>query len=355
MKIEVSLFRFDKNSDYLPYYTKHFIKTKEVKTLLDILRALNQEDKFGFYDSLNFDLVVNQKYTNTSVLVEDLIEKFGNELVIEPISTKRVYKDLLINEDDFIDKLEIFSEFLDKSTIQNYESYKAYYYASPTLKFTQNYIGDAVLILAFDLIQKFPNKKEQILEILKKQRFGAEFHTNLKYHFINFDDNIEEKIRNIQKSLDILSSFKFKKYIDFTYFNEVFKVVNDFNGFNIARFFEFESCKNEEFFKDLKADFIDIEKVDLAKESFKKNPKLTIFLASKILLEAFDSGADFLLLDSEENIYLFDKHRTVIEKITNRKIPLPVIFIEELKYLCANRIEDAKYTLKNHKVKVDIV
>src|SRR5574344_558484 len=147
MKIEVSLFRFDKNSDYLPYYTKHFIKTKEVKTLLDILRKLNQEDKFGFYDSLNFNLVVNQKYTKASVLVEDLIKNFGNELVIEPISTKRVYKDLMINEDDFIDKLEILGEFIEKKDIENYESYKAYYYASPSLKFSQNYIGDAGVLI----------------------------------------------------------------------------------------------------------------------------------------------------------------------------------------------------------------
>ena len=26
MKLEISLFKFDKNSDYLPYYTKHFLK-----------------------------------------------------------------------------------------------------------------------------------------------------------------------------------------------------------------------------------------------------------------------------------------------------------------------------------------
>ena len=31
MKLEISLFKFDKNSDYLPYYTKHFLKIENEK------------------------------------------------------------------------------------------------------------------------------------------------------------------------------------------------------------------------------------------------------------------------------------------------------------------------------------
>ena len=117
MKLEISLFRFDKNSDYLPYYTKHFLILKGEKTLLDILKRLNKEENFGFNDSPDFELVVNKKYLQASALVVDLIEKFGNEFVIEPISIVRAYKDLLISEDDFIDKFELLEEFctsLDK-------------------------------------------------------------------------------------------------------------------------------------------------------------------------------------------------------------------------------------------------
>ena len=40
MKLEISLFKFDKNSDYLPYYTKHYLKIKDEKNILDILNTI---------------------------------------------------------------------------------------------------------------------------------------------------------------------------------------------------------------------------------------------------------------------------------------------------------------------------
>ena len=48
MKLEISLFKFDKNSDYLPYYTKHFLKIENEKNLLDILKTINKTAKLGF-------------------------------------------------------------------------------------------------------------------------------------------------------------------------------------------------------------------------------------------------------------------------------------------------------------------
>ena len=36
MKLEISLFRFDYKSDYLPYYTKNYIKINNEKNLVDI-------------------------------------------------------------------------------------------------------------------------------------------------------------------------------------------------------------------------------------------------------------------------------------------------------------------------------
>ena len=44
MKLEISLFKFDKNSDYLPYYTKHFLKIENELNMLDILNTINKNE-----------------------------------------------------------------------------------------------------------------------------------------------------------------------------------------------------------------------------------------------------------------------------------------------------------------------
>ena len=66
MKLEISLFRFDYKSDYLPYYTKNFVKVKNEKTLLDILNNINLEHPFGFENSVDFYLCINGIYTKAS-------------------------------------------------------------------------------------------------------------------------------------------------------------------------------------------------------------------------------------------------------------------------------------------------
>ena len=65
MKLEISLFKFDKNSDYLPFYTKHFLKITNEITLLDILNTINNENPFGYENDENFNLVVNSIYLKT--------------------------------------------------------------------------------------------------------------------------------------------------------------------------------------------------------------------------------------------------------------------------------------------------
>ena len=73
MKLEISLFKFDKKSDYLPYYTKHFLKIDNEKNLLDILKTINKTAKLGFKASENFDLVVNGVYVKASISIKELV------------------------------------------------------------------------------------------------------------------------------------------------------------------------------------------------------------------------------------------------------------------------------------------
>ena len=112
MKLEISLFKFDKNSDYLPYYTKHFLKIENEKNILDILNTINKSAKLGFTDSADFDLVINGVYVKASITLEEVVKNFGKDLTIEPISIRRAYDDLLIDDNDFKEKIKILKDLV---------------------------------------------------------------------------------------------------------------------------------------------------------------------------------------------------------------------------------------------------
>ena len=364
MKLEISLFKFDKNSDYLPYYTKHFLKVENEKNLLDILKTINKTAKLGFENNENFDLVVNGIYVKASITLKELSENFKNELTIEPISIRRANNDLLIDENDFLEKVKILENFLKEEDKENYLKLKQYYYASNTLNYKSDYIGDSVLLIAYDLIKRNPNSANYILHTLNDVEIGAQYHTNLKNRIYNFDESIEEKIQDIQKKLLLFEdldkqNFRINKtlIIDFGDYENSCEIKHDFKDFNIAYYPSKNNEKTLKLLSNLNANILNLPtlKLDLAKNTFNKNPHITYCVASTILLDAFDTNADFLLVDTVEDFYVFDYNRKQIEKISGREIILPIIHINELQKLATGNHLEAKKTLEKHQVNPEII
>lgn len=354
MKVEISLFRFDKDSDYLPYYTKHFLRLTNETNLLDILKTISINEDFSFLNSNDAIFKVNGIFTFASISTEELVNHFGKELKIEPISIKRAYKDFLINENDFYSKFKILEDFCNLKDKEFYDKQKIYYYASNSLNYNDKYIGDALIILASKLISDRPEIEEQILKILKNQKFGLDFHTNLEKRVFNFELKIEKQIKNIQEKLGFIKEFK-KKGLDFELAEESLEIKHTFKNFNIACF-NIDS-KFDNFLKKINANFLKSENfdLDLAKDSYNFNPKLTYFVASEVLLTAFDNAADFLLVFNNEDFYIFNNKIKEIEKIAKREIPLPIIHINEFQLLATNNFEKAKKSFKNHKINPRII
>lgn len=365
MKLEISLFRFDYKSDYLPYYTKHFLKIKSKEfRLLDLLNLLNEENEFAFKNCKDFDLVINKIYVKASISLEELTKKFGKELVIEPISIKRAYKDLLINEEDFINKLEILDGYIDTSFKHRYEELKRYYYASNTFEYYNDYIGDSLLILAYEIIEQNPNLEDIILKKLKEYEISASYHTCLENRIYNFDNTIKKKIRQIQIKLgfyEILENQNFRVNktlkLDFKSFHENYEIKHDFSNFNMAYYSSNQKDKYIELINKLKIKHINIDSInlDLAKNTFNINPEITFNVANKILLDAFDNNCDFLLVDNEEEFYIFDYNRKEFEKISGREVIIPIIHINELQQLACGNFELAKQTLEKHCINPQII
>lgn len=364
MKLEISLFKFDKNSDYLPYYTKHFLKIENEKNLLDILNTINKTSRFGFENCENFDLVINQVYVKASISLEDLIKNFGKELTIEPISIRRANDDLLIDDNDFKNRITILKDLVNEEDKLEYLKLKQYFYASNTLNYKSDYIGDALLILTSDIIKKNPNIEDYILEALDEYETSASFYTSLKNRIFNFDDSIEEKIISIQKKLDIFEEIEKQNFrinktliLDFGNFEEDCEIKHDFKGFNIAYYPSKNPVQTINLLNKLNAKVLNLDsmKLDLAKNTFNNNPQITYFVASTILLDAFDNNADFLVVDTNEDFYIFDYNRKELEKLCGREVLLPVIHKNELQKLASGNHTEAKKTLEKHQINPEII
>lgn len=365
MKLEVSLFRFDHKSDYLPYYTKNYIKVKNQKNLLDLLNTINVEHPFGYENSLDFCVSVNGIYLSVDISVDELVKNFGKDLTIEPLSIRRSYTDLLINEDDFNQRLELLSPFISEGDKAIYQSYKIYFYASNTINYEYDYIGDALLLLASDLIKKDNSKEQEILEVIKDYECSVQFHTNLTNRIYNFDSAAEEKIALIKTKLNISKEIKEQEFVidkkatmNFGNFDEDKEIKYDFNEFNIAYYKGLkEDTQMKNLLSRLKAKVIDTQNMssDLALDTFHLNSNFTIKLASEIMLDAFDKSADLLVVDNDNIFNLFDANRKSLEKVSGRSVIIPVIHKNELAKLAFGMHEEVKESLSKHSINPEII
>lgn len=365
MKLEISLFKFDKNSDYLPYYTKHFIKTKEEKTLLDILKNIDNEQKLGFVDCQDFDLVVNGIYVKAGIELKRLKEEFGTDIKIEPISIRRACDDLLINDDDFNERLELLKDFINEEDKKTYQELKPYFYASNTLNLDTSYIGDSLLILASIIMDRAnEEEKNSILKIIDSYEVSASFYNSSKNVILDFDNSYEERIIKLQKALNLYEetekqNFRINKtlILDFGEFEDEYEVKHNFSDFAIAYYSSKKEEKYAKLLDNLEAKKVTLEsqRLDLSKNTFNKNNQITLFTACTILLEAFDAGADLIVVDNDEDFYIFDYNRKELEKICGREVAIPVLHINELQKLAIAKHEDAKKTLEKHQVNPEII
>jgi len=365
MRLEISLFKFDCKSDYLPYYKKYFLKIENEKTLLDVLETMNKDEKFGFENDLNFGIVLNGLYTDLSITLEEIKKDFGTDLVIEPLSIRRSYDDLLIDTKDFEEKINVLDFIIDEEDKREYASYKNLYYASNTLNYEKDYIGDAALLLAHSLIAKHNASQNKILKAIDCCHTGINFHTSLENRIYNYNTRNEDKINSLKTKVNnhkvtTDSNFRIKNtyIIDFGDFQKEEEIKHDFNNFNIAYYQGNNSCDNtNSLLNKLNAKVLNLSSMnnDLAIKSFNENREFTYRLAADVLLDAFDNSVDLLVVDNDDAFYLFDYNRKELERISGREIILPIIHVNELQKLAYGLHDEVKTTLERHIVNPELI
>ncbi|HUH42502.1 MAG TPA: succinate dehydrogenase iron-sulfur subunit [Sulfurimonas sp.] len=112
-KVNFKVFRFNSDVDYLPYYEDYSMDVTSEEVVLDILNRIkwDHDGSFSYRRSCRHGIcgICAIKVNGRSTLackesMSTMIEYFGNDLTIEPLSTKRAVKDMIIDKGDFWEK-----------------------------------------------------------------------------------------------------------------------------------------------------------------------------------------------------------------------------------------------------------
>ncbi|WP_299546643.1 DUF5644 domain-containing protein [uncultured Helicobacter sp.] len=222
-KIDLELFRFDVKTDYLPYFAKLTLKIAPEKTLLDLLKVIQDSIEDYGYDAYGFKINGVVVFDFELPIVE-LLKKFGSAWKIEPLNAHLVLKDLVINVEPFLNKLaplrelgldelasdealsifknaskkEICIERLESQTLSNtfLLSFIPFAYATPLSVENPNYLGEAYFLLAGALYAK--HKTDNILEAVCDLEDGILNAESLKTYLYPQDDRFDICINELK-------------------------------------------------------------------------------------------------------------------------------------------------------------
>jgi len=354
--LEIKLFRFNHSVDYLPYYKTFKLAYAKDDRVYDILNKINEIEEFSYDEKEKCSVNINNYFLKATTLISDVVEKVGNELVIKPISLYRVTNDLVINADDYTSKLELFYPYLNDEQKESFkEKYKLEYYASHTMLINKDYVGDHSLLIANEIISQKPELEKEILKLLSDDEKGILYHTTIKKRMFFNEFDIDEVYEKLVNKIDKYKKAKIIKK-EKSNLPESFEISQYFKGFTLA-LYNSEGCIYRKLIKKSRATYVHLEnrRNDLALNSALINKDFSLKIAGEILLEAKDKSVDFLIVQNDEDLAIFDGKQKQIEKVVNREINLPVI-TEKQFYLLLKGEKDLKILgFSSHKIKVDFI
>lgn len=350
-KLEIELFRFNHKTDYLPYYKKYTLKNlDEDLIVLDLLNIINNIEGFSFTNDTTQSCKINNFYVTAKQKVQEIVAHTSSTLTIEPISIYTAQNDLLINEVHYSKTMDILNDYLTTAQKEQYLlDYKIDYFASNTLNFNKDYIGDHCLIAAFDIITQNPQLKEEILSLISDKSNGIYLHTSLKNRIFNYSKENEQKI---QKLLDMVLLQEPETKV---FAQTPSQITQTFSNFNIAVYEGNNTLTTiTNLIQEANANYVQLQSKndDLNLKAFKIQSDLTFKIAGTILLEAKDSNADFLIVEDESLLDIFDKHQKKIECAIGRDINLPVISAKQFIQLLEGQKDPKVLNFEQHKTPI---
>lgn len=204
------------------------------------------------------------------------------------------------------------------------------------------------------MIEKYPNKKIKILKTICDTQKG------IFYHLPSKNEDLENTIKNLQKEIIDLKlineaalEFDLPKINAFdNEIKELGEVKYDFDNFNIACY----GFKIKDDIKSkIKAHFISYENSDKNNgfSLLHLNPELSYKMAANIILDAYDSGADFIVVNQAKDFYMFDTCSKKLMQSSGREFK-DFYVLSYFEFL--SLIQGIKNpSLQNHDLKVSLI
>lgn len=129
-KVNFKVFRFNADVDYLPYYEDYTMEVTSEEVVLDILNRIkwDLDGSFSYRRSCRHGIcgacAINLNGRSTLACKEnmfDMIELFGNDITLEPLSIKRAVKDMIIDKGDFWQKHDAIKPYLISDVVEHPE------------------------------------------------------------------------------------------------------------------------------------------------------------------------------------------------------------------------------------------
>lgn len=336
--LTVRAFFFNAKRDYLPYYKNFTLNIEDDATAKDLLESIKRQNSDFSYPKHNLIMKINGLVVEGKEKVANIVEKLGRELTIDPVNSYRATDGLTINDDDFMHAYALLEPYATASDLKYYKTLYALHYASETSLFERAYIGDAILVLAHKMISEGNKHKHAILEAISTPEsglFDCEYENNL-FHAKNYDAEITA-LKDMTKKdeydaypslMDMIKSRLGVEKKEQTATQKRKRSVKTIEGLENKSISYYAGKKNDnervisQIISDLETREIKITRKNkrCGLTLLQDNKTLALKKAGAILLEAYDAGAEVLVVEDEACYEMFQKHFKEIEKTVGREI-----------------------------------
>jgi len=333
--LTLKAFFFNAKTDYLPYYKNFTITLPDDAVAKDILTEIKSQNETFTFPALNLVFKINNLVVEEETRVAEIVMKLGSELKIDPVNSYRSNNGLIINDDDFMKSFELLAPYASTEDKEYYKTLYALHYASETENFDREYIGDAILILAHKMITTGNEHKEEILKAITSVHSGlmdCEYENNLfnaQDHsktiaslkaMVNDDSNEHPSLIDMIKARFDKVNISQKKPIQskresIIIANLVDKHIAHYAG--SASHDEMHALIQKSGLKGIH--FPRSNKLS-GQSIFKENRTLALTKAGTTLLDAFDAGAEVLVIEDKASYDMFTQYFSEIEKVIGRKM-----------------------------------
>jgi len=331
MKLQIQAYFFNAKTDYLPYYKNFSLEVNADNPIAYILPMIKEQNRNFSYPEENLYFKINGLIVNGKETIQTIVNRLGVELCIDPISSYRSENGLIINDDDFMQSFELLSAFTSDEDKKFYQSLYAVHYGSETFNYNNQYIGDAILILAHKMINDGNPNKAEILDIISEHHDGlweCEYDNNL-FQTQDFSTQIAylksiakgNPSDSITSKISALFSRKHKE-------NEIAsledKRVAFYAGDSLST--ELVNATHAQILNKGATLVTFAKATKLAGQSLLgSNNQMAYLKAGTMLLDAIDSGANLLVVSKDEDMKMLKSNIGHCEKVLGRDIHIDMI------------------------------